>query len=194
MDAPGAGVLVPAWMSVRASKSGVVSLPGAFAMDVPAPSDATNSAAGRTGRSLRRATAGNRARLRVGFPPCRHLFWISVVACALAAAAGPLAPAVESDFLDAIYLAEGGARARVPYGVLSVTVRSKAQAREVAARVVRREWAVYSALHGRREDFATHFARRWAPLGASNDPTGLNRHLAGNIRHHFLRLSIRRLR
>lgn len=42
------------------------------------------------------------------------------------------------------------------------------------------EFAKGQAQHG--EDFPAYFARMWAPIGAANDPTGLNANLAGNVR------------
>jgi hypothetical protein len=46
-------------------------------------------------------------------------------------------PAAEVErIVDAIYIAEGGARASVPYGILSVHVSSEAEARRVCRRTV----------------------------------------------------------
>jgi hypothetical protein len=88
----------------------------------------------------------------------------------------------ENDFerrmLRAIYLAEGGAEAKVPFGVLSVPVDSYEEAREVALRSIRHNWRdwVYA---GKPGDFVDFMARRWVPV--SNDPVG-NRNWRRNVK------------
>jgi hypothetical protein len=34
-------------------------------------------------------------------------------------------------------------------------------------------------------DYITYFGGRWCPIGASNDPTGLNKHWVSNARYYY---------
>lgn len=82
---------------------------------------------------------------------------------------------------DAVYRAEGGAKTRYPYGVLSVKVNGEAEARRVCLNSIRnsrQRW--YKA--GCPGDWLAYFAKRWCPVGASNDPTGLNSNWLRNVR------------
>lgn len=84
--------------------------------------------------------------------------------------------------LGAIYQAEGGARARVPYGLISdgwcVELGAcKYYAREMVMIHLRR-WQKAGA----SGDFLVYLASKWAPVGASNDPSGLNNHWLKNVR------------
>lgn len=83
---------------------------------------------------------------------------------------------------DAIYRAEGGAKTRHPYGVLSVRVSGEAEARQVCLNSIRNSRARWVKA-GRPGDWLAYFASRWAPTkGASNDPTGLNSNWLRNVR------------
>lgn len=68
----------------------------------------------------------------------------------------------EKRLLRAIYLAEGGAKARVPYGILSIRVADASEARRaclVTIRNNRRRWAAA----GRKGDYLAFLARRYCP-------------------------------
>lgn len=64
---------------------------------------------------------------------------------------------------DAIYLAEGGPRAKVPYGVLTVKVRNAAEARQVCLHVIDVAWQDYSALRVPPCSFINFLADRYCP-------------------------------
>lgn len=89
-------------------------------------------------------------------------------------------PVSHQRLADAIRIAEG-VKSRHPYGVLSVKVKSEAEARRVCLRSIRN-----SEKRWRRDgcpgDFVAYFAKRWCPVGAENDPSGLNRHWVKNVR------------
>lgn len=83
---------------------------------------------------------------------------------------------------DAVYRAEGGAKAKVAYGVLSVKVRNAQEARQVCLNSIRNSRARWQKA-GRPGDWLAFFAARWAPTkGATNDPTGLNSNWLRNVR------------
>lgn len=83
---------------------------------------------------------------------------------------------------DAIYIAEGGAKAKIPYGILSVKVDSEAEARKVAINTIKNN---YKRWHdaGEPGDYLAFLASRYAPTkNATNDPQGLNNNWLKNVR------------
>ena len=88
---------------------------------------------------------------------------------------------------NAIYKAEGGKRACVPYGILSVKVKDEAEARRVCINTIRnnkRRYADYG--HRQYKTYLSFLASRYAPLGVSNDPSNLNVNWLKNVMY-FLR-------
>lgn len=79
---------------------------------------------------------------------------------------------------SAIYRAEGGDKARVPYGVLSVRVSGKEEARQVCERSIVNNYARWQKA-GKPSDFIGFMADRWCP--ASADPRG-NVNWKNNVR------------
>ena len=79
---------------------------------------------------------------------------------------------------DAIYRAEGGARAKVAYGVLSVKVRNAQEARQVCLNSVMNSRARWEKA-GRPGDWLEFMAARWIPVSA--DPVG-HRNWLRNVR------------
>lgn len=82
------------------------------------------------------------------------------------------------DYADAIFVTEGGPRARVPYGILSVKVRDASEARAVCVRTVAHSLARWQAA-GQPGDFVDWLAATYCP--ASADPVG-NRNWRRNMR------------
>ena len=63
---------------------------------------------------------------------------------------------------DAIYVAEGGPKARVPYGILSLKVRDKEHARQICLNTIQnnhRRWIS----SGKKESFLDFLANRYCP-------------------------------
>jgi hypothetical protein len=79
---------------------------------------------------------------------------------------------------DAIWRAEGGAKARSPYGVLSVKVRDAADARRIVLVSIRNNWTRWEKA-GKPGDFIDWMANRWCPV--ASDPVG-NRNWKSNVR------------
>ena len=82
--------------------------------------------------------------------------------------------------VDAIYLAEGGAKTRHPFGILSVKCEGYDECREVCYRTVRNNYHRWIKA-GRQGDYVQFLANRYCPVGADNDPRGLNKHWYGNV-------------
>jgi len=72
-------------------------------------------------------------------------------------------------YVHAIYVAEGGAKAKVPYGILSVKVRDAAHARRVCGATVRNNWVRWEKA-GKPGSFIAFLGARYCPPAA--DPVG----------------------
>jgi len=80
---------------------------------------------------------------------------------------------------DAIYKAEGGAKTRHPYGILKkykTTTPRQACINTIKSNLKR--W-------NGKGDFITFLGRTYCPVGALNDPRGLNRHWVKNVRKFY---------
>ncbi len=85
---------------------------------------------------------------------------------------------------DAIYVAEGGVKAKKPYGVLAVICSNHQECREICLNTIENTFTRWQA-EGSQGDFLEVLARRYAPIGVKNDPGGLNRHWLGNVRYYL---------
>ena len=77
---------------------------------------------------------------------------------------------------DAIYMAEGGAGAAMPYGIMKHYRHTTA-----------RQACINTIEHARRdcpagEDLIAFLQKRYCPIGAENDPMALNRYWLKNVR------------
>lgn len=82
--------------------------------------------------------------------------------------------------VSAIYLAEGGAKTRHPFGILSVSCNGYEDCRQVCFNTVRNNWFRY-AKAGYKGDYLVYLANVYCPIGAGNDPNGLNKNWLGNV-------------
>ena len=86
--------------------------------------------------------------------------------------------------LHAIRTAENG-RPGLEFGVMHPRAKDQPNSLRVqagwAAATVRKNLDRWLA-SGEDVDYITYLGRRYAPVGASNDPDGLNRHWIGNVR------------
>lgn len=65
---------------------------------------------------------------------------------------------------DAIYKAEGGKKAKVPYGILSVRVSGEKEAREVCIRTINNNWKRWNG----KGNFIDFLSLRYCPVGEGN--------------------------
>lgn len=109
----------------------------------------------------------------------KYLFIASLLAsCAYSAEIPPLSESYVNRFADAVYRIEGGEKARKPYGVLSVKVNNKEEARRVTINSIRNNWVRWHKA-GKPDTFIVFFANRWCPK--ASDPVG-NRNWINNAR------------
>lgn len=83
--------------------------------------------------------------------------------------------------VDAIYKIEGGARTRHPFGILSVACNGYSDCRRVCLATVKNNFRRWEKA-GRPGDYLEFLARKYAPIGAENDPGNLNRNWLKNLR------------
>ena len=89
------------------------------------------------------------------------------------------AGAIDADRIaDAIYRVEGGAKAKVPYGILSIPVRDEAHARRICLNTIKNNHKRWIAA-GKPGDYLDFLADRYCPPSA--DPKG-NRNWKKNIK------------
>lgn len=89
-----------------------------------------------------------------------------------------LPDAEASKIVDAIYRVEGGAKAKAPYGILSIPVRDAAHARRICTNTVQNNHDRWIKA-GQPGEYLDFLADRYCP--ASADPKG-NRNWKRNIR------------
>ena len=97
----------------------------------------------------------------------------------------------EIDFdrlVGAIYRAEGGEKAQYLYGIRSVGYDNKAEARQICLNTVRNQMKRHNN-HTCNLTYLECLAKRYCPVGADNDPKGLNRHWLRNVKYIYERRS-----
>ena len=84
----------------------------------------------------------------------------------------------ESRLADAIYIAEGGKNTSHPYGILAHY--KKTTPRQACINTIRSAKVRYAKYTG-KDDFITFLGRTYCPVGAKNDPAGLNKNWVKNV-------------
>jgi len=85
---------------------------------------------------------------------------------------------------DAIYMAEGGTKTRHPYGILKkykTTTPRQACINTIKSALRRYEKSDKSV------DFISFLSKTYCPIGASNDPMGLNKNWVKNVYYFYNR-------
>lgn len=117
--------------------------------------------------------------------PMKLLIILALLALiAMISRAHGMPPAEAERLADAIFHCEGGDRAKVPYGILSVKVSGKEEARRVCLNTIKNNFKRWQAA-GAQGSYLEFLARRYAPIGASNDPKALNQNWLRNVRAHL---------
>jgi len=88
----------------------------------------------------------------------------------------------DDEIADAIYQAEGGPKAKVPYGILSIKVGSVQEARRICLNTIRNN-RVRFANQSIFTDYIEFLGSRYCPVGADNDPQGLNKNWVKNVKY-----------
>ncbi len=109
----------------------------------------------------------------------RLIFWIMVLAM-LTGIAHSEEVYPDEQIVNAIYLAEGGAKTNHPYGIL--TKYKVTTPRQACFNTVRNQRKRHKA-HDCGYSYLECLQRRYCPIGAKNDPTGLNKNWLKNVRY-----------
>ena len=87
----------------------------------------------------------------------------------------------DAQIADAIFIAEGGHNTNYPYGIL--TKYKHTTPRQACLNTIahaRRDW-------NGKGDFIEFLGARYCPVGAANDPTGLNKNWIKNVKYVLAR-------
>ena len=102
--------------------------------------------------------------------------------------------AAEPDFnklADAVFLAEGGSKAKVPYGIFfkGCTKQSPDYCRRIAINTFKSSYKRYLSSNSSLP-FISYLASSYAPVGAKNDPSGLNKYWIKNVSYFYNKLGV----
>ncbi len=87
---------------------------------------------------------------------------------------------------NAIYKAEGGAKTKHPYGILTkYKTTTPRQACINTIKHAKKDW-------NGQVDFIIFLGNRYCPIGAKNDPTGLNKNWVKNVKYFLVKVEILR--
>lgn len=103
---------------------------------------------------------------------------VMMIVAVMPANAQELASARVNQIVNGIYKVEGGARAKSPYGILSVKCKDKEECRKICAKTVKNTWQRWNKA-GKPGAFLNYLADRYCPISA--DPKG-NRNWKHNIK------------
>jgi len=90
----------------------------------------------------------------------------------------------DEQIVNAIYKAEGSEKAKKPFGILSVPCEGYDSCRQICLNTVknnRKRYADYG--HKDYDTYLEFLASRYCPIGADNDPKGLNKNWLKNVRY-----------
>jgi hypothetical protein len=94
------------------------------------------------------------------------------------AVATPIPDSQANKIADAIYKAEGGAKTKYPYGIVSVKTTNP---RQVCINTIKNTWTRYQS-SPQTNDFIEFLGNRYCPVGVTNDPRGLNQNWVKNVK------------
>jgi hypothetical protein len=92
--------------------------------------------------------------------------------------------------VSAIYLAEGGERAKKPFGILSVPCSDYSSCKKICTNTVRNNLKRWEKA-GKPGDYLEFLSKKYAPVGMgknSNDPRNLNKNWYSNVKKIYGRL------
>src|SRR4051812_21400974 len=87
---------------------------------------------------------------------------LAILLSVFAAAGQALTEKEANRIADAIYLVEGGTKAKVPYGILSLKVRDKNHARQICLNTIQKNYGRWKT-SGSTKTFLDYLADRYCP-------------------------------
>jgi len=83
--------------------------------------------------------------------------------------------------VDSIYIIEGGANTKYPYGIKSIKTDNP---RQICYNTVRNQYIRWSN-NGKTNDFLQSLQIRYCPIGAADDPRNLNSNWLKNLKNQL---------
>lgn len=83
---------------------------------------------------------------------------------------------------DAIYHAEGGAKTKHPYGILKKYKTTTP--RQACINTIKTNIKKFNN-QNKEKDFIVFMSKTYCPIGAENDPTGLNKNWVKNVKYFY---------
>lgn len=121
-------------------------------------------------------------------PRCKQIAWairqakkIIIVSTVLFSSGVARAEIPVTAIVDAIYQAEGGEKAKKPFGILSVPCNGYSECRKICENTVRNNYRRWQDSN-QSVTYLEFLALRYAPIGVSNDPKNLNPNWLKNVR------------
>ncbi len=90
----------------------------------------------------------------------------------------------DNQIADAIFKAEGGYKATYLYGIRSVKYSDEADARRICKNTIRNQRRRHDN-HDCGLTFIECLSKRYCPIGAKNDPKGLNKYWLRNVAYYL---------
>ena len=114
------------------------------------------------------------------------LFWACLIASLIGLFLGVLCAIAEdidfNSYVDAIYKAEGGAKAQYLYGIRSIKYDTPEEARRICYNSVKNNYKRWQKACS-EGDFVEFMSRRYCPICAKNDPKGVNKNWVNNVKY-----------
>jgi hypothetical protein len=93
-----------------------------------------------------------------------------------------LNPEIVNRLAAAIYKAEGGDKTKYPYGIKSInTFGDKDKAKKICINTINNNWIRYNN-QSKYTNYIEFLGSRYCPIGANNDPKGLNKNWVSNVK------------
>jgi hypothetical protein len=87
---------------------------------------------------------------------------------------------------DSIFIAEGGHKAQYLYGIRSIPYKDIKDARQICLNTIKNTLVKYRKSRCPNiQDDITCLAKRYAPIGADNDPNNLNKNWVKNVKFYL---------
>ena len=83
---------------------------------------------------------------------------------------------------NAIYKAEGGSKTKHPYGILAHYKHTTP--RQACINTINSAMKRFNK-QNKQKDFILFLSKTYCPVGASNDPKGLNKYWVKNVKHYY---------
>lgn len=118
-------------------------------------------------------------------PHLKAIIVFTVMALLLSLRVGGVFAYTDEQIANAIYKAEGANKATYPYGIRSISCEGLNECHQVCLNTIRNNRRRFKN-QNKYKDYLEFLASRYCPIGASNDPKGLNQYWLKNVRY-FLR-------